>query len=666
MIRPLSKLALDVAVWIAAAPLAYLLRLENAVGGIPYDLITYSLVGGVLKGVLLIRSHRDRRSWHRTGLRDMVPLVGLVGVVCVLESLVAWSGVAPVLVPRSVPLIEALLAVMGLAGLRFAARLYYEDVSTRTAAAAKGGQRRVIIAGAGEAGTLVAREMLRHPEAGRRPVGYVDDNVSKKGRSLYGLPVLGEIEDLGAAAHDTGADEVLIAMPSADGATVRRVVQAARAAGLDHRTIPALHDIASGRVSVSSIREVNLEDLLRRDAVELDMEPIAAYIAGQTVLVTGAGGSIGSEIVRQIAPFNPGRLVLLGRGENSVYLIDREMARTHPAIERRAVICDVRDEESLRAVFEAHRPDVVFHAAAHKHVPLMEANPEQAIFNNVVGTRNVARLALDAGVRRLVNISTDKAVNPTSIMGASKRVAEMVVSHLAERCGPGQAMVSVRFGNVLGSRGSVVPFFKDQIRRGGPVTVTHPDMIRYFMTIPEASQLVLQAGAIAENGRVYVLDMGQPVRIVDLARDLILLSGLEPDKDVQISFSGVRPGEKLFEELLTAEEGTDASRYDKIFVARKRAAAADLAARLDRLYAAAHTGDPETIRAAFAHLVPSFQPESVLPAGTGRKGVPPGPVKTFGGDSSRAHHVGTELPVASVTPSGSETPPADAGTSRSG
>ena len=428
--------------------------------------------------------------------------------------------------------------------------------------------RRVLIAGAGDAGVLMAREMLRNPEAGRRPVGFVDDDPTKKRKSFVGLRVLGTLDELGRAADLVEADEVLVAMPSHSGDVIRRVVEQAREAGLEHRTIPAIHDLATGRVSVSMIREVDVEDLLRRDPVRLDEGPIEAYVRGRVVLVTGAGGSIGSEIVRQVAGFGAAQVVLLGRGENSVYAVDRELTRTHPHIKRHAVICDVRDRRSLEGVFERYRPAVVFHAAAHKHVPLMEANPEQAVWNNVGGTRNVAELAVAYGVERLVNISTDKAVNPTNVMGASKRAAEMVVAETARQC-HSCTMVSVRFGNVLGSRGSVVPLFRDQIRRGGPVTVTHPDMVRYFMTIPEAAQLVLQAGAFAENGRVYVLDMGDPVRIADLARDLVMLSGFEPDRDIQITFSGTRPGEKLFEELLLAEEGTEPSPHEKIHVARK-------------------------------------------------------------------------------------------------
>ena len=322
--------------------------------------------------------------------------------------------------------------------------------------------------------------------------------------------------------------------------------------------------------------------------------------------MTGAGGSIGSEIVRQIARFEPAHIVLLGRGENSVFLIEQEMQRSYPDLPVSPVITDVRDMEKLEQVFAMHRPEVVFHAAAHKHVPLMEANPDQAIFNNVGGTRNLATLALEFDVARFVNVSTDKAVNPTSVMGASKRCAELIVRQAAERCKPNQHFVSVRFGNVLGSRGSVVPFFQKQIARGGPVTVTDANMIRYFMTIPEAAQLVLQAGGMNTPGAVYVLDMGKPVKIVDLARDLILLSGLEPDRDIEIKVTGMRPGEKLYEELLTAEEGTIESQHRKIFVAPKKAMPSEeLSSLLDRLFDAAAQRDGLAIRRALLDIIPT-------------------------------------------------------------
>jgi FlaA1/EpsC-like NDP-sugar epimerase len=614
MNRTAAKYLLDVGAWAVLAPLAFALRLEGDLGQFAGGLAVYTAVGLPLKAAAVGAFRLHRRAWRWITVGDLLGVATAVAAVTAVLLFAAVAGFGGADVPRSVPLIEAVLAMLALGGMRMAMRVVHERRGRRLAAE---GGRRVLVVGAGNAGALAVREMLRHPEAKLVPVGFLDDDAGKRRQRVAGRPVLGGLDNLAFVARLHGVDEVLIAIPSAEGDVVRRVVRAAAEAGLKSRTLPPLHELVSGRLQISQLREVDVEDLLGRDAVRLDPGPIGAYVGGRTVLVTGAGGSIGSEIVRQIAPFGPARVVLLGRGENSVYGIDRELARTHPAVERHAVICDVRDGASLRAVFAEHRPDVVFHAAAHKHVPLMERNPEQAVFNNVGGTRNLAELAVEFGVERLVNVSTDKAVNPTNVMGASKRVAEMVVSDAARQCGGGCTMVSVRFGNVLGSRGSVVPLFREQIARGGPVTVTHPDMVRYFMTIPEAAQLVLQAGAFAESGRVYVLDMGDPVRIADLARDLILLSGLEPGRDVDVVFSGTRPGEKLFEELLTAEEGTEPSHHEKIFVARKAPPSGELGALLDRLFDAAREGTGADVRAAFRALVPTYRPDAAAPTGSG-------------------------------------------------
>ncbi|RTI10538.1 polysaccharide biosynthesis protein, partial [Thermus scotoductus] len=462
-----------------------------------------------------------------------------------------------------------------------------------------------------EAGSMVVREMLRHSEAGLYPVGFLDDDPNKRGQTIAGVRVMGTLEALPQVARALEVEEVLVAIPSAPGSVVRKVVELSRAAGVRYRILPGVYEILSGRVGISQIREVRLEDLLRREPVRLNLEEIAGYLEGRVVLVTGAGGSIGSELVRQVARFHPEQVVLLGRGENSLFLIEKELEASYPELKYKVAVADVRDRDRLRRVFQLYRPQVVFHAAAHKHVPLMETNPDEAIFNNVRGTQNVVELCLEFRVERLVNISTDKAVNPTSVMGASKRVAEQVVAWGASRAASGQVFVSVRFGNVLGSRGSVVPVFLEQIKRGGPVTVTHPEMRRYFMTIPEAAQLVLQAGGMGENGDVYILDMGEPVRILDLAKDLIRLVGLEPYRDIEIVFTGVRPGEKLFEELLTAEEGTEASRHEKIWVARKSQVPPEFPHLLEELYRAARQGESLLVRQTLRRLVPSYQPEGI-------------------------------------------------------
>lgn len=597
------KLATDLALWSVAVPLAFVLRVEDAFLRYGALMIQYLLLSLPVKAVLLFGFGLHRQTWRKVGVRDLLALLKAVGSGMVILTTVAVVSLPYLHVPRSIPLISGTLAVLMMGGTRLLLRMFHEQV--------RAGQvqgRRVLVVGAGEAGTLSARELLRHPESGLIPVAFLDDDPAKQRHSFLGLPVLGGLEDLPGAVQKARAEEVLIAMPSAPGRVIRRVVELAQKAGVRYRILPGMHEILSGKVSISQIREVDLEDLLRREPVRLNVSEIAGYLENRVVMVTGAGGSIGAEIVRQVAQFRPSSIVLLGRGENSLFQIDSELQRKHPTLRRAVVVADVRDRERLESVFKACAPEVIFHAAAHKHVPLMELNPSEAVFNNVGGTRNLVELALAHGVRHFVNISTDKAVNPTSVMGATKRVAEYVVEWASRRARPGQTFVSVRFGNVLGSRGSVVPLFREQIRAGGPVTVTHPEMRRYFMTIPEAAQLVLQAGGLGGNGAVYVLDMGEPVRIVDLAKDLIRLSGLEPGVDIEIVFTGIRPGEKLYEELLTAEEGTEASKHEKIFVARKNGLpVTDLDELLQPLFEAARSYDGVAVRRALKALVPGYQ-----------------------------------------------------------
>jgi FlaA1/EpsC-like NDP-sugar epimerase len=396
-------------------------------------------------------------------------------------------------------------------------------------------------------------------------------------------------------------------MPRAPGALVREIVQAAMEAGIQARTVPGLFEILSGRVSVGALREVQIEDLLRREPIHTDLQQVRGLATGETVLVTGAGGSIGSELCRQLAKLDPARLVLLGHGENSIFDVLHELERLAPNLSIVPVIADVRNRERLEEVFARYRPYSVFHAAAHKHVPLMEANPGEAVTNNVLGTRNVAELAAAYGAEHFVLISTDKAVRPTNVMGASKRVAEQIVQTIAET--EGKNFVAVRFGNVLGSRGSVVPTFLRQIRQGGPVTITHPEMRRYFMTIPEAVQLVLQAGALGKGGEVFVLDMGQPVKIVDLASDLIRLSGLEPGLDIEIKFTGTRPGEKLYEELFFNSENASPTSHPKVLRARNATLPAGISIIVDRLLAEARgCKSDDEIRALLRRLVPDYAP----------------------------------------------------------
>jgi FlaA1/EpsC-like NDP-sugar epimerase len=398
--------------------------------------------------------------------------------------------------------------------------------------------------------------------------------------------------------------EIIIAIPSAGGSVIRKIVNQCKQTGCTVKIMPGIYELIDGKATVQQLRNVDLEDLLRREPVQLDLTGIAAYLSGKRVLVTGAGGSIGSELCRQIAKLGPSSLILVGKGENSIYEINHELREKYPALRIEPIIADVRDYRRINQIFDRMRPQVVFHAAAHKHVPLMESQPEEAVFNNIFGTKNVVEAADWFGTEVFVQISTDKAVNPTSVMGATKRVAELIIQNISKRSKT--KYVTVRFGNVLGSRGSAIPLFKQQIAKGGPVTITHPDVIRYFMTIPEAVQLVLQAGSMAAGGEVFVLDMGKPIKILDMACDLIELSGLVPYKDIEIKFTGLRPGEKLYEELLTAEEGTTATRHEKIYVANlKEYPEQKLQQGLTELQQASSS---EEVIGVLGRIIPGYQP----------------------------------------------------------
>ncbi len=426
-------------------------------------------------------------------------------------------------------------------------------------------KRRTLIVGAGAAGGMVAKEMRVRPEQGYEAVGFLDDDPAKIGTEIDGLPVLGGITELAAIAREHAIGQVVIAIPSASGASIREVVALCEEADVPAKIVPGVWEIILGEVTISQIREVLPEDLLGRETVTLDCDEMIGYLSGRTVLITGAGGSIGSELARQVAAFGPELLVLMGRGENSIYEIDQEIGQDYPDIRRRLVISSISDPMSVEVMFRDLRPQIVLHAAAHKHVHLMEAYPDEAVKNNIMGTRILIDAAVRYGADRVVMLSTDKAVRPRGVMGASKRVAESI---LIERAGRGSKtkLIAVRFGNVLGSRGSVVPLFRQQISHGGPVTVTHPDVTRYFMTIREAAMLVLEAGLSGRGGEIFVLDMGEPMRIADLAAHMIRLSGLEPGRDIAIEFTGLRPGEKLHEELWYSDETLLGTGREKVMV----------------------------------------------------------------------------------------------------
>jgi FlaA1/EpsC-like NDP-sugar epimerase len=565
-----------------------------------------------------------RSSWRYVSLRDVLQITAaawwaFVGILLVYSGLVYLPNISALLgmdpwqfdlfrgqdFPDSVLLLDCAGTIALAGGARLAVRLYHEEVQP----VPDGPTPKLLILGAGDAGETVVREILRQPVLQYRVVGFLDDDPNTWGTIIHSVEVLGEIDRIKEFCDEYAVDEILIAMPSATRKEIRRVVDLCQGTNLRFKTLPAMSDLITGRAKVQQIREVDINDLLGRAPVRLDDEQIAEYIKGRVVLVTGAGGSIGSEMCRQIAPYAPARLLLLEQAEQNLFDIDRELRARFPDLDIVACVADICDEGRMRAIFSQQQPAAVFHAAAHKHVPMMELNPGEAVKNNIRGTRVVADAAARHACEKFVLISTDKAVNPTSIMGGTKRVAEMYTQGLNERVDT--EYVTVRFGNVLGSSGSVVPIFKEQIARGGPVTVTHPDMVRYFMTIPEASQLVLQAGSMGNGGEIFVLDMGEPVRIVDLARDLITLSGFRPGEDIEIVFSGVRPGEKLFEEL--SIEGEDVSRtsHPKIGIWTKRSVDwDDLKQIMDGLMRDADTLDRETTRERLRRIVPEFHLET--------------------------------------------------------
>ena len=603
--RDLWKFFVEVLTWTSVTVIAFLLRLDGNLSGYYSVVIEITLYLFVAKAVAVYWFGTFRQSWRNTGFRDLFSLVKSVSIISALFLAAAILLRPQLVVPLSVPIIEFFLSLLVLSGIRVGTRFFMVYWNPKNLKLKN--RHRVLIVGAGESGNMAVREMLRHPEAGMQPVAFLDDDRSKHGQKFLGLPVVGKIKDMKEAVIKHKIDEVLIAMPSESGKVIRRVVNHASKTDAKYRIIPSIYDLISGKVTINQIRNVDVEDLLRRKPIQLDTSLIDNYINNKRILVTGAGGSIGSEIVRQITRFNPANVIVLGRGENSIHNLINEIDFNFHNLNYSIRIADIRDFCSMERIFIEEEPDVVFHAAAHKHVPLMESNPEQAVFNNVEGTRNLVNLAVKHKVKHFVNISTDKAVKPASVMGATKRISEQIVQWGATQAVNGEVYVSVRFGNVLGSRGSVIPKFKEQIKRGGPVSITHPDMIRYFMTIPEASQLVLQSGALDMNGSVFVLDMGDPVNIEKMARDLITLSGFEPDKDIKIEYSGVRPGEKLFEELLTAEEGTDMTQHEKIYVAKSVDIIDDLTEKLDYLLEISKNGNIDQVKEAIKRIVPTYQ-----------------------------------------------------------
>jgi len=507
-------------------------------------------------------------------------------------------------IPWRVVIIEGMLTFLAIGGLRFSRRL----LASAGLLGARSG-RNLLIIGVGPTAERACREFVYDPDSDYRPVALIDPERQHVGRSLHGVPIVGGIESLQEAIARYKVEEILIALREDSPSLLRRIVAECEKTPVAFKRLPSLSGVMAGRVTVSDLRPVEIEDLLGRPAVEMTLGEDQNYLRGECVLVTGAGGSIGSELCRQIRRYGPSRLILVGRGENSIYEIANELGFRFDSHEIELVIADIRDARRMGRVFEQFRPGVVYHAAAHKHVPLMELHPEEAVTNNVFGTKSIAELADRVGAKIFILISTDKAVRPTNVMGASKRVAEMVVQQIGRTSKT--RFLTVRFGNVLGSRGSVVPLFKKQIEAGGPVTVTHPEATRYCMTIPEAVSLVIQTGALRDRGSLFLLDMGEPVRVLDLARNMITLSGFEPDVDIPIEFIGLRPGEKLREELLTRGEGVQATETGKIFVTRPEAVDPQfLAEQLEALRRAVEECDTAAIIGVFKRLVPDFHPAS--------------------------------------------------------
>lgn len=537
-----------------------------------------------------------RRLWIYASTGELRLITAAVTSASVLVSgvmllLISAGRVLPGM-PRSALGIDWLLSLVLIGGSRFALRTLAEQ---SMAVRANGRGRRVLIIGAGDAGALVVRELQKSSQLNLQPVGFLDDDPAKQKHSIHGVTVIGMVNDLSSLIDLHRIDEVIIAIPSAPGGLVRMVNDVCRIKGVVSRTMPGIYELIGGKVSVNRLREVDITDLLRREPVRVNDEAVGAALEGRRVLVTGAGGSIGRELCRQIARRNPSQLILLGHGENSIFETLLELNQDYPTLPLLPVIADIRNAERLAQIFKPHLPQVIFHAAAHKHVPLMEANIVEAVTNNVIGTRNVVEIALEHDVERLVLISTDKAVRPSSIYGATKRLAEMIVLQAAQETK--RAFTVVRFGNVLGSRGSIIPIFKNQIAAGGPVTITHPDMYRFFMTIPEAVYLVLQAASMEKGGETFVLNMGKPVRILDLAEDLIRLSGLEPYRDVEIRFTGIRPGEKLTEELWDEGSPLTKTLHPDIFRLESDASppTPNLAQAIGRLSSLSRTADTDAI-----------------------------------------------------------------------
>ncbi len=588
---------------------SYILRLElfEIFTNYSYSLLWMIGISLLIKPLVYYFFGLYKRMWAYASIPELKLIVYAVSTASVLVAipmLFFLYGNMFFAFPRSVLILDWVLSMLLVGGQRLAFRIFAESRGKAPETKSTEKQRRILVVGAGDAGAMIAKELQRNPQVGMRVVGFLDDNAEKLGKTIYGLPVLGQVDDLPKVLSFRRIDEVLIAIPSAPGRIIRQVSELCRKQRIPFRTMPGLYELLGGMVNISRLREVDITDLLRRQPTHTDDDRVGPILEGRVVLVTGAGGSIGSELCRQIARWKPQALIMLGHGENAIFEAYLELHEQYPALEIKTVIADVRDKDRLKRIFESTNPNVVFHAAAHKHVPLMESNVDECILNNVGGTRNLIEVSLEQDVARFVLISTDKAIRPVNVMGATKRIAEMMVIDAAQRSGKPYSVV--RFGNVLGSRGSVVPLFKRQIAKGGPITVTHPDMQRYFMTIPEAVYLVLQAAGMGKGGETFILNMGEQVRIVDLAEDLIRLSGLEPERDIQIIFTGVREGEKLREDLWNDGREFGETSHPDVFCeeGQEQLSGAALGKRVEQLLQQAKNGETESILSSLDEMIP--------------------------------------------------------------
>ena len=564
-----------------------------------------------------------RGMWRYTSTRDLINVIkaSMLSVLVIAALLLFTNNLAGF--PRSVFIIDGVLTIIFVAGARISIRLFFElgaegkrslnilNMFLGWNRSKPKGAKNLLIIGAGGTGEKISREIRDNANLKYNVVGYVDDNPAKLNKMIHGIPVMGNSPQIVNICKRVHAEELLIAIPSATSEQMRAIVSYCKETDIPYKTLPSLGELIDGKISVNAIRDVAYRDLIGREVIQLDQGSIGSYLSGTCVLVTGAGGSIGSELCRQICRFRPKILILYERAESPLYDIELELKSSYPDVDIKPTLADIRDRKCLENIFDLHKPNVVFHAAAYKHVPMLEIQPWEAITNNVLGTRNVVEVAKAFNVGRFVMVSTDKAVRPTNIMGSSKRIGELIVQAHSKKKDNKTRFMIVRFGNVVGSVGSVIPLFKKQIEKGGPVTVTHPEVTRFFMTIPEASQLILQAGSMGSGGEIFILEMGQSLKIIDIAKDLIRLSGFQPDVDIPIEFIGLRPGEKLYEELITEGEGIVPTSHDKIMVLRGNGYDSNrLNHCVDSLIDLAQNRNASQIQELIKELVPEYQPQN--------------------------------------------------------